>query len=125
MSGYIISYKIGGNVQALNNERGDSTSGTMAMDSQAGSDWKTIKVDNGENDNVTIFDNFWVESTTTSNNSHMTRKTYVLDGLKCGTKYFIYVNAYNSVGQGDPSEVILSRTEGNGMTFNRQLSQMY
>lgn len=113
VSGYIISYKMAGTGQTIGNERVDG--GTLTMDSQDGAEWKTIKVDNGDNDNVTIFESFWAESTTpSSSGGHATRKTYLLDGLKCGTKYFIYVNAYNSVGQGDPSEVILSRTEGNG-----------
>lgn len=37
---------------------------------------------------------------------------YVIDGLRCGTKYQIYLSAFNLVGKSEPSDVLSARTEG-------------
>ncbi|XP_054708130.1 cell adhesion molecule Dscam2-like [Uloborus diversus] len=37
---------------------------------------------------------------------------YTLDGLKCGTGYRLYMTATNSLGTGEPSEIITARTKG-------------
>ncbi|KAG9509221.1 Down syndrome cell adhesion molecule-like protein Dscam2, partial [Fragariocoptes setiger] len=39
-------------------------------------------------------------------------QAYVLDNLRCGTKYQIYVSAFNAAGRSDPSDVLLARTDG-------------
>ena len=124
ISGFVISYK-----PASANELSTSVNdiSSYSTNNDLSNEWKTIKleVENESNDDVTT------NSKTTPDSSYLNekrilyegstvfhRRTYVLGGLRCGTKYFIYVNAYNQVGQGDPSEVILSRTEGNGMLKN-------
>lgn len=99
-----------------------SASSPASLSNSAADEWRTIKLEVEGVDEVVsagggqvtegknlLYDASGVSSTV------FHRRTYVLGGLRCGTKYFIYVNAYNQVGQGDPSEVILSRTEGNGM----------
>ncbi|XP_055925124.1 cell adhesion molecule Dscam2-like isoform X2 [Argiope bruennichi] len=37
---------------------------------------------------------------------------YSLDGLKCGTRYHLYMTASNSLGTGEPSEQVTARTLG-------------
>ncbi|GBM72635.1 Down syndrome cell adhesion molecule-like protein Dscam2 [Araneus ventricosus] len=37
---------------------------------------------------------------------------YSLDGLKCGTRYHMYMTASNSLGTGEPSEQVTARTLG-------------
>lgn len=37
---------------------------------------------------------------------------YVIENLRCGNKYQIYLSAFNSVGRSDPSDVLPVRTEG-------------
>ena len=43
------------------------------------------------------------------------RKTYTLDGVKCGTSYQLFLTAVNSVGNGKPSSVVTATTKGGGM----------
>jgi hypothetical protein len=43
------------------------------------------------------------------------RKTYTLDGVKCGSSYQLFLTAVNSVGNGKPSSVITASTKGGGM----------
>ena len=93
-------------------------------DEPVSDEWKTIKLEvdsdatgaSGSDGKANALDSaFYGEKRVLYEGSTVFhRRTYVLAGLRCGTKYFVYVNAYNQVGQGDPSEVILSRTEGNG-----------
>lgn len=37
---------------------------------------------------------------------------YTLDNLQCGSAYYIYILAYNRVGNGSPSEILTVRTKG-------------
>ncbi|KAG8223601.1 hypothetical protein J437_LFUL004125, partial [Ladona fulva] len=37
---------------------------------------------------------------------------YTLEGLWCGTRYQIYVTAYNNIGTGEPSDILNTRTKG-------------
>ncbi|XP_055947649.1 cell adhesion molecule Dscam2-like isoform X2 [Argiope bruennichi] len=37
---------------------------------------------------------------------------YTLEGLRCGTGYRLYMTATNSLGMGEPSEIITARTKG-------------
>lgn len=37
---------------------------------------------------------------------------YTLEKLLCGTRYQVYVNAYNNIGTGDPSDNLNTRTRG-------------
>lgn len=37
---------------------------------------------------------------------------HVIEGLRCGNKYQIYLSAFNMVGRSDPSDVLTARTEG-------------
>ncbi|KAK2577361.1 hypothetical protein KPH14_003477 [Odynerus spinipes] len=37
---------------------------------------------------------------------------YTLENLWCGSRYQIYVTAYNSIGTGDPSDILNTRTKG-------------
>lgn len=37
---------------------------------------------------------------------------YIIDNLRCGNKYQIYLSAFNAVGRSDPSDVLSVRTEG-------------
>ncbi|KAK8780288.1 hypothetical protein V5799_018371, partial [Amblyomma americanum] len=41
-----------------------------------------------------------------------TKQTFVLDGLKCGTTYRLYMTASNSLGTGEPGEEVIVRTKG-------------
>ncbi|XP_039299639.1 Down syndrome cell adhesion molecule-like protein Dscam2, partial [Nilaparvata lugens] len=40
------------------------------------------------------------------------RKNYVLGNLLCGTKYELYLKAFNSVGESPPSTIIRAATKG-------------
>lgn len=40
------------------------------------------------------------------------RNFFVLENLECGTRYHIYIVAVNRIGKGNPSEVVVTRTEG-------------
>lgn len=41
-------------------------------------------------------------------------RTTRMDNLDCGTSYQFYVNAFNALGKGDPSQVIAAKTLGSG-----------
>ncbi|XP_025834469.1 Down syndrome cell adhesion molecule-like protein Dscam2 isoform X32 [Agrilus planipennis] len=47
---------------------------------------------------------------TTQVASHTTK--FNLENLLCGTRYQLYVTAYNSIGTGDPSDILNTRTRG-------------
>lgn len=134
IGGFVLSYKpasvneLSGSgssemTAVLTPHEDGSASSPASSSNSAADEWRTIKLEVEGVDEVVsagggpateaknlLYDASGVSSTV------FHRRTYVLGGLRCGTKYFIYVNAYNQVGQGDPSEVILSRTEGNGMS---------
>lgn len=42
------------------------------------------------------------------------RNTAVVKSLKCGTKYFFILTAFNNAGRGEPSEEIMAKTKGGG-----------
>lgn len=42
------------------------------------------------------------------------RTVYTLRDLQCGSTYYIYIVAFNSVSQGNSSEIISAKTNGNG-----------
>lgn len=37
---------------------------------------------------------------------------YTLENLWCGSRYQIYVTAYNAIGTGDPSDILNTKTKG-------------
>ncbi|XP_043269645.1 Down syndrome cell adhesion molecule-like protein Dscam2 isoform X2 [Venturia canescens] len=41
-----------------------------------------------------------------------TTQKYTLENLWCGSRYQIYVTAYNGIGTGDPSDILNTRTKG-------------
>ncbi|XP_048506692.1 Down syndrome cell adhesion molecule-like protein Dscam2 isoform X9 [Athalia rosae] len=41
-----------------------------------------------------------------------TAQKYTLESLWCGSRYQIYVTAYNGIGTGDPSDILNTRTKG-------------
>ncbi|XP_015436891.1 PREDICTED: Down syndrome cell adhesion molecule-like protein Dscam2 [Dufourea novaeangliae] len=41
-----------------------------------------------------------------------TAQKYTLENLLCGSRYQIYVTAYNGIGTGDPSDMLNTRTKG-------------
>lgn len=45
------------------------------------------------------------------------RKTYNLDGIKCGSNYQLYLTASNNVGTSKPSQVITAATKGSGRIY--------
>lgn len=139
IGGFVISYKpasanelsssaevLSTSVQGYQGGEGGGGSHASSSSSAAADEWKTIKLEVESVDEVVSSSggssgqtggdpkSLLYDSTGGVSSTVFHRRTYVLGGLRCGTKYFIYVNAYNQVGQGDPSEVILSRTEGNG-----------
>ncbi|GIY08903.1 down syndrome cell adhesion molecule-like protein 1 homolog, partial [Caerostris extrusa] len=57
----------------------------------------------------------WEESRTSSKVT-----TYTLQNLQCGTKYYIYVAAVGKNGEGEPSEVVTAKTEGNAPVAPRK-----
>lgn len=126
IAGFVISYKqaiqsneiLSAANSNLMNVPEKSTASTNSLN-----EWKTIKIDleplvDRESNIVKVSNQFQPITPV----STFQRQTYVLSSLKCGTKYYIYVNAYNSAGQGDPSEVIMTRTEGN-MPMSPELVQ--
>lgn len=44
--------------------------------------------------------------------------THTIRGLKCGTKYQVYMLAFNEVGNSDPSESLAFSTEGGGKCWS-------
>src|SRR5688572_18779609 len=40
--------------------------------------------------------------------------TYTLSDLHCGSKYQLYLTAFNRMGAGEPSSVVAASTEGSG-----------
>lgn len=112
ISGFVISYK-----SATQNELKSSVANvaekvSTSVDDHM-NDWKTIKIELEPLSDANSIDTVFTHPEPAPVISTFHRRTYVLGLLRCGTKYFIYVNAYNGAGQGDPSEVILARTEGN------------
>ncbi|GIY09917.1 down syndrome cell adhesion molecule-like protein Dscam2 [Caerostris darwini] len=57
----------------------------------------------------------WEESRTSSKVT-----SYTLQNLQCGTKYYIYVAAVGKNGEGEPSEVVTAKTEGNAPVAPRK-----
>ncbi|XP_075585762.1 uncharacterized protein LOC124494681 isoform X5 [Dermatophagoides farinae] len=112
ISGFVISYK-----SATQNELKSSVANVAEKVSTSVedhmNDWKTIKIELEPLSDANSIDTVFTHPEPAPVISTFHRRTYVLGLLRCGTKYFIYVNAYNGAGQGDPSEVILARTEGN------------
>ena len=51
----------------------------------------------------------WEEVKVTGKRSH-----YVLENLRCGTKYQLTATAYNAAGRSPPSAVVAAATSGNG-----------
>lgn len=50
--------------------------------------------------------------------------TIRMDNLDCGSSYQFYINAFNVLGKGDPSQVIAAKTTGSGkIKFNFPFSQ--
>ena len=43
--------------------------------------------------------------------------SYTLTGLQCGTRYQVYVTAFNHVGASQPSDAIPTKTLGRGEPF--------
>ena len=39
---------------------------------------------------------------------------YTLTELRCGTRYHLYMTAFNSLGTGEPSAPVFARTQGAG-----------
>lgn len=46
--------------------------------------------------------------------------SYTLTGLQCGTRYQVYVGAFNHVGVSEPSDTIPTKTLGRGMYEGKQ-----
>lgn len=42
------------------------------------------------------------------------RKSFILNNIKCGTKYELVLGAINSVGKGKPSPTVTASTKGSG-----------
>lgn len=61
------------------------------------------------------------ESGDVTEESHVApqRNTAVIKSLKCGTKYFFVLTAFNNAGRGEPSEEIMAKTKGSGNNFFR------
>lgn len=121
INGFVISYKAASAIELSSSSSAEVS--LMAAQEELSDEWKTIKIEletvdglpAGASESKGESSSFYEEKRALYEGSTVFhRRSYVLGGLRCGTKYFIYVNAYNQVGQGDPSEVILSRTEGNG-----------
>lgn len=47
------------------------------------------------------------------------RRDFVLESLQCGTAYHIALVGFNSVGRGEPSDIIQVSTDGRGIYFDR------
>lgn len=44
--------------------------------------------------------------------------THLLRGLWCGTKYQLYMTAYNKIGTGLPCDIVTAYTKGSGKRFS-------
>ena len=54
-------------------------------------------------------DGDWIEQKLGNQDDH-----YTLEGLRCGTRYHLYMTASNSLGTGEPSAPVTARTQGAG-----------
>lgn len=54
------------------------------------------------------------------------RKSFILDNIKCGTNYELFLVASNSVGKGKPSSTVAASTKGSGKSslFRIQLIEI-
>ena len=43
--------------------------------------------------------------------------SFIIDNLDCGTTFQFYITAYNSIGKGDPSQIIAAKTKGSGKYY--------
>lgn len=58
-------------------------------------------------------------------NSHETHETlnngkaisHTISSLKCGTKYQVYMIAFNEIGESEPTEALSFQTDGGGKIF--------
>lgn len=48
--------------------------------------------------------------------------THVIHGLKCGSKYQVYIMAFNEIGNSDASESLAFTTDGGGESISRLVS---
>lgn len=48
-------------------------------------------------------------------------RSYRLSSLECGTRYEIYMSAFNKIGIGAPSDVLLVPTNGTGNSYVKML----
>ncbi|UXI18790.1 hypothetical protein NH340_JMT04733 [Sarcoptes scabiei] len=115
INGFVVSYK-----PAYQNEIILSAANIAKI--RKDSDWKTVKIES-ESDfdisdsasqsntdrNIEVDEPNLIQSSI----SISQKRTFLLENLLCGSKYYVFVNAYNGAGQGDPSEVIMARTDGN------------
>lgn len=58
-------------------------------------------------------DGIWLSKKLRSTTDH-----YTLENVKCGTKYHMYLTASNSLGTGEPSRSVTTRTKGAGKKTN-------
>ena len=47
--------------------------------------------------------------------------THQINEIKCGTKYSVYLNAFNEAGRSESSEMVMVKTQGTGLLNSKIL----
>lgn len=95
------------------NDGGSRIKGFIIHYKQIDGHWEEIQVGSGSNSNSN--DGHGGSTVGVSVSGH--RHSFVLKSLTCGSKYQIYITAFNKIGTGLPSQIVTAETKGNRKFF--------